>query len=168
MLGLGEGRHCLGNEGYSSGSHNAPLRGECTQDTQHQRKKAWRNWVVFSLQSHIKLYRKPQLHQLYGPINCLLSLGYLNWIFCYWKGYVCYTGMYVWNLPENSAIFSVHPWRGGSVQSTCLKRSYKGKTLRRGQNSRYPLIYVRQKVKVKVAQSCPTFCDPMVIVHGLL
>ena len=46
--------------------------------------------------------------------------------------------------------------------------SYKGKTLRKGQNSRYPLIHVRQKVKVKAAQSCPTFCDPMGIVHVLL
>ena len=41
------------------------------------------------------------------------------------------------------------------------------KTLWKGQNSRYPLIYVRQKVKVKVAHSCPNFCDPMRIVHGL-
>ena len=93
-----------------SASETASIKGQRRRET-----------VFFSLQSHIKLYRKPQLHQLYGPINCLLSLGYLNWIFCYWKGYVCYTGMCVWNLPENPAIFSIHPWRGGSVQSTCLK-----------------------------------------------
>ena len=31
------------------------------------------------------------------------------------------------------------------------------------------VIYVRMKVKAKVAQSCPTFCDPMdYTVHGIL
>lgn len=31
-----------------------------------------------------------------------------NWIFCYWKRYVCYTGVYVWNLSEKlTALVSI-------------------------------------------------------------
>lgn len=49
------------------------------------------------------------------------SFKLCNWIFCYWK-------RYVWNLSEKPAALSVHPWRGGSTQSTCPKRSYKKET----------------------------------------
>ena len=32
----------------------------------------------------------------------------------------------------------------------------------------WPLIFPRKKVKVLVAQSCPTLCDPMTVAHQVL